>query len=113
MKKTSWTELSNTIRRFRAGITGLCLAAAVLTMTAATTLGQTANRPDRGVRPTGSYSVSDIENINMNNGNLNVSIPLASLPPIAGGKLSWTLAAHYNSKAWDMYRTQEESTVTT
>jgi len=41
------------------------------------------------------------------------STPLASLPPIAGGKLSWTLAAHYNSKAWDMYRTQEESTVTT
>ncbi|MGH9905033.1 MAG: hypothetical protein ACRD8U_05535 [Pyrinomonadaceae bacterium] len=32
---------------------------------------------------------------------MNLSIPLASLPPIAGGKLSWTLRAVYNSKLWD------------
>ncbi len=57
-----------------------------------------AARPDRGTRPVGSYSVSDIENINLVNGNVNLSIPLASLPPIAGGKLSWTVNARYNSK---------------
>ncbi|HKC65851.1 MAG TPA: hypothetical protein VKB86_19565, partial [Pyrinomonadaceae bacterium] len=51
---------------------------------------QTAARPDRGVNPGGAYSVSDVENINLQNGNLNLSIPLASLPPIAGGKLSLT-----------------------
>jgi hypothetical protein len=60
--------------------------------------GQEASRPDRGVMPNGSYAISDIENINVLNGNVNIRIPLASLPPIAGGKLSWTITAQYNSK---------------
>src|SRR5436309_823323 len=54
--------------------------------------------PDRGISSLGSYSVSNIENINLSNGNLGLRIPLASLPPMAGGKLSWTLNAYYNSK---------------
>ncbi len=58
--------------------------------------------PDRGTGNRGSYSISDIENISLNNGNVNLSIPLASLPAIAGGKLSWTISAHYNSKIWDV-----------
>jgi RHS repeat-associated protein len=66
-------------------------------------LGQAA-RPDRGVMPTSSYAISDIENINLTNGNLNLSIPLASLPPIAGSKLGFTLRAEYNSKGWDTVR---------
>ena len=65
---------------------------------------QTAARPDRGVQSSGSYSVSDIENINLTTGNLNLSIPLAGLPPIAGGKLAFTLNATYNSKLWDVTR---------
>lgn len=68
---------------------------------------QEASRPDRGVMPNGSYSVSDIENINVLNGNVNIRIPLASLPPIAGGKLSWTISAQYNSKAWNVTRYQQ------
>jgi hypothetical protein len=39
---------------------------------------------------------------------VNLSIPLAALPPIAGGKLSWTVGAHYNSKIWDVLRIQQE-----
>jgi hypothetical protein len=35
-----------------------------------------AARPDRGTMPNGSYSVSDIENISLQNGNVNLSIPL-------------------------------------
>lgn len=70
-------------------------------------LGQEASRPDRGLIPNGSYSISDIENINVLNGNVNLRIPLAALPPIAGGKLSWTLSAQYNSKLWDMTRYQQ------
>ncbi|MCI0391522.1 MAG: hypothetical protein MOB07_22495, partial [Acidobacteria bacterium] len=66
-----------------------------------TALAQTASRPDRGVRPVGSYSVSDIENISLTNGNVNLSIPLAALPPIAGGDLSWVFRAEYSSKLWD------------
>jgi hypothetical protein len=65
--------------------------------------GQAA-RPERGIMPTGSYAISDIENINLTNGNLNLTIPLASLPPIAGGKLGFTIRAEYNSKGWDGVR---------
>ncbi len=78
-----------------------------VTVAATTVAGQTAAaRPDRGVVPNGSYSISDIEKINLQNGNLNLEIPLASLPPIAGDKLGWTLKAHYNSKLWNMNRVE-------
>jgi RHS repeat-associated protein len=73
----------------------------------ATAFGQaTAARPDRGAMTGASYAVSDIENISLTNGNLNLTIPLASLPPIAGGKLKLTLNAVYNSKLWNMTRVQ-------
>lgn len=68
---------------------------------------QEASRSDRGTMSNGSYSISDIENINVLNGNVNIRIPLASLPPIAGGKLSWTISAQYNSKVWDVTRYQQ------
>lgn len=74
---------------------------------------QMAARPDRGMVSGNSYSVSDIESLSLNNGNLNLSIPLASLPPIAGGKLSWTVNATYNSKLWNVIRRQEDSTTDT
>ena len=64
---------------------------------------QSASIPDRGVVPTAPYDSSGVENINLQNGNLNLAIPLASLPPIAGGKLSFTLKAYYNSKLYDTY----------
>jgi len=78
----------------------------LLTGLSAITSAQTASRPDRGVLPVGSYSVSDIENINLTNGNVNLSIPLAALPPMAGGKLSWVVRAEYNSKLWDRRGTE-------
>lgn len=68
---------------------------------------QTAARPDRGVNPGGSYSVSDIETVNLQSGNVQLSIPLASLPPIAGGKLSFGLTATYNSKVWNITRSEQ------
>jgi RHS repeat-associated protein len=69
----------------------------------------TAARPDRGTMPGASYSVSDIENISLTNGNVNLSIPLASLPPIAGGKLKFTLSAVYNSKLWNDTRSEQQN----
>lgn len=68
-----------------------------------------AARPDRGTRPVGSYSISDIENISLQNGNVDISIPLAALPPIAGGKLAFTVTAHHNSKNWDMASYENEA----
>ncbi|MBZ5554701.1 MAG: hypothetical protein LAO21_18440 [Acidobacteriia bacterium] len=79
---------------------------ALLLSTVVPTFAQAPARPDRGIVPLGTYAISDIENINLSNGNVNLSIPLASLPPIAGGKLSWTVRAVYNSKLWDV--TKEE-----
>lgn len=81
-----------------------CLASALLAALGITVLGENpdpAARPDRGTRPVGSYAISDIEKISLTNGNLNLAIPLAGLPPIAGGKLSWGVSAIYNSKLYD------------
>jgi RHS repeat-associated protein len=68
----------------------------------------TASKPDRGASSAGSYMVSDIESVNLTNGNVNLSIPLASLPPIAGGRLSWSIRAIYNSKHWNMKSYEEQ-----
>src|SRR4051812_40592548 len=89
----------------------LCLLLATLLLNAAAAFAQTtAARPDRGTMPNGSYAVSDIENISLQNGNVNLNIPLAGLPPIAGGKLSWGVYAQYNSKIWDVVRTEKAGT---
>jgi RHS repeat-associated protein len=94
--------------RYNLLCTRVFLILAILGLTTAIAFGQTtAARPDRGTAANGAYSVSDIENINLQNGNVSLDIPLASLPPIAGGKLSWGLNAQYNSKIWDVVRTQQ------
>src|SRR5215213_4145076 len=79
-----------------------------IVLSAGSALCQQAARPERGTMPNRAYSLSDIETINVQNGNVNLSIPLASLPPIAGGKLSWTVNANYNSKLWNSLREQAD-----
>ena len=66
--------------------------------------GKLTARPDRGATPGSAYSVSDIDSVSLTGGGLSLSIPLASLPPIAGGKLGVTITASYNSKLWDVGR---------
>ena len=56
---------------------------------------------DRGFSPGKSYSISDIENISMQSGNLMLSVPLGSLPAGRGG-ITGGFSVHYNSKLWDM-----------
>src|SRR5689334_7342482 len=58
--------------------------------------------PQRGLIPTGSYSVSDLETVNVVNGNLFYRIPLTSLPP---GRAGWTASVNltYNSQIYDIY----------
>lgn len=80
----------------------------VVLLICGSSFAQQAARPDRGSTLNRNYLMSDIENINLQNGNVQLSIPLASLPPIAGGKLSWTVSAHYNSAIWNVLRMQEE-----
>jgi RHS repeat-associated protein len=81
----------------------LMLTMMSLLQTAAFGQTQTA-RPDRGMNNTGSYQASNIDAVNMLNGNVTLKVPLASLPPIAGGKLSYTLNAYYNSKLLNLNR---------
>jgi hypothetical protein len=87
-------------------LTRVVVIASIVGLVAFDCQGQPAARPNRGTMPTGSYTVSDIENISLTNGNVNLSIPLAALPPIAGGKLGLVVRAEYNSKQWDTVRNE-------
>jgi RHS repeat-associated protein len=53
--------------------------------------------PENGTGGLSTQAVSEIDNINLQSGNVSLQMPLASLPAIAGGKLSYTLNAYYNS----------------
>ncbi len=57
-------------------------------------------RAQLGVSSLATQSASEIDNVNLQNGNVSMQLPLASLPPISGGKLSYTLHAYYNSALW-------------
>lgn len=91
---------------------GLLKAVILFTTLAATVVvvhaQQTPARPDRGTMPGATYSVSNIESVSLTNGNVHLSIPLASLPPIAGGKLSLGISAVYNSKLWNITRHEHQ-----
>jgi len=90
-------------------LTHFSIALVLMAFCCATVFGQgTAARPDRGITPGAAYSVSDFESISLSSGNVNLSIPLASLPPIAGGKLKFTLSAVYNSKLWNITRQENQ-----
>ena len=99
-----------TLRATSSLCAGLFIVTLILSFSSVTSLGQTtAARPDRGTMPTGDYAVSSSENISLSNGNMNLSIPLASLPAIAGGKLSFGINATYNSKLWNITRTEADA----
>jgi len=85
----------------------LCLCITVFALTAA---GQSSTRADRGTF-NGPQSVTGLDDINLQNGSLSMDIPLASLPPMAGGKMGYTLTAHYNSKLWNVTRTENAGQV--
>lgn len=74
----------------------------ILFIASVTSFSQQDRDPDRGFRANNSYSISEIENVNMTNGNLMLTIPLASLP--AGRGPGYTVALHYNSKIWNVQR---------
>lgn len=59
--------------------------------------------PERGLQVTGSYRLGDIETVNTKNGNVLLSVPLASLPPGRGGNPGFALTLNYNSKLWDLF----------
>jgi RHS repeat-associated protein len=60
--------------------------------------------PDRGYRAGNSYSISDIENVNLTSGNLMLNIPLASLPGGRGSSPGSYVSLRYDSKLWDTFQ---------
>lgn len=62
--------------------------------------GQDRN-PARGIQAGSSYAVSDIETVNLTNGNLMLNIPLAVLPGGRGSAPSYSVTLRYNSKLWN------------
>jgi RHS repeat-associated protein len=61
---------------------------------------QPAANPKLGVANGATYSVSDIENINLTNGNLILNLPLAGLPR-GRGEVAQSLSLRYNSKLYE------------
>src|SRR5690606_31201790 len=56
--------------------------------------------PKRGAAPGASYSISDIENINLTNGNLMLNIPVASTAPARNGIVA-QISLQYNTKLYE------------
>lgn len=77
--------------------------AVIMFVVSVTSFSQERN-PDRGFRAHNSYSISDLENVNTVNGNMMLTIPLASLPAGRGTTPGYTVSLHYNSKNWNANR---------
>ncbi len=54
----------------------------------------------RGVDAESVFQIGDIENINLYNGNISLSIPLGPAYPLNGGQ-KYQLSMHYNANPWD------------
>jgi hypothetical protein len=57
--------------------------------------------PERGFHPNGTYAVSEMESINVTNGNLVYRIPIASLPAGRAG-MAAGVSLVYNSALYDI-----------
>src|SRR6266849_1811706 len=67
---------------------------------ASLTWGQV-DTPDRGFRPFGSYQLSDIDSVNLTNGNLILHIPIVSYPQ-RGDLPPLSLSLRYNNPSWSV-----------
>lgn len=92
---------SSTAPRTTAQMRNISLFALLILLLSASLIQAQERSPKRGYQSAGSYALSGIENINTTNGNLMLSIPLASLPAGRGGNPGFTLFLHYNSKLWN------------
>lgn len=55
---------------------------------------------ERGFNPEKVYQTGDVDNVNLLNGNLVLTIPIGATYPVSGG-LSYGLTLTYNSNLWD------------
>src|SRR5258708_11166599 len=95
----STINIAKLTRRFQKLFIGSFITLLILCISGIAQEGMTA---DRGVKPGGSYGISDIESVSMSSGNLMLHVPLASLPAGRGG-MSAKLNLIYNSKLYDTH----------
>jgi RHS repeat-associated protein len=87
----------------KAGMSVVKIAGAVLLILVAASLswGQMPDIPDKGFRPFGSYQLSDIDAVNLTNGNLIVHIPIVSYPQ-RGDVPPLSLSVRFNNPRWSV-----------
>jgi uncharacterized protein YceK len=82
------------------------LIIAVIILSGATSVfGQTQPNLDNGYVPYGSYDGSNIDTVNLQNGNLMLHIPMPFSYPQRGGRLTSTNVLSVSSKAWSVQTT--------
>jgi RHS repeat-associated protein len=80
----------------------------LLALAASTLSAQGHPNSDRGFSPERSYQVGDVDNVNLFNGNMVITLPLGSSYPVGGG-LSYGLTLVYNSNVWDFQQREDFS----
>ena len=60
----------------------------------------------RGFAPDKVFQVGDVDNVNLFNGNLTLTIPIGGSYPVGGG-LSYGLTLVYNSNVWDFQESDD------
>src|SRR5713101_5169669 len=79
---------------------GKITGALLLTLTVVSlSWGQMPDIPDKGFRPFGSYQLSDIDSVNLTNGNLVLHIPIVSYPQ-RGDVPPLSLSVRFNNPRW-------------
>jgi RHS repeat-associated protein len=96
MKRSSNYPVLKILTKTMAVTFSMLLSATVL-------LAQEVRSPARGFQAGNSYSFSDIETVNLSNGNLMLNIPLATLPG-RGSDGGLQVMLRYDSKLWDTRR---------
>ena len=103
-KRINRSAFDETVRlhRFSSSVIVKIIAAILcVCWTAFSINAQSAQQPQRGVAPTGTFALSEIESINTSNGNVMFNIPITSLPINQGGSPGMGLSLMYNSKVFD------------
>src|SRR5579859_2944940 len=98
----------------KVGMSAMKIAGAVLLtlVVASLSWGQMPDIPDKGFRPFGSYQLSDIDSVNLTNGNLIVHVPIVSYPQ-RGNMPPLSLSVRYNNPRWAIkfqYKGQQQFT---
>jgi hypothetical protein len=111
---TSRSRFVNILRAFTASLSGaigralavsLLLASASMTATAQGSHdGGTPAESKGGTAAASTYAPDKLETVNLANGNLSLSLPLATIG--GRGSASFAVTLSYNSKVWSSYHTQ-------